>query len=171
MIQRLVAAMTRREEKRLGASLEYVRYMSRHSVGALMKFSKLKGISEFRRVLPKDVFHTAKLVGALHEDCGSCVQIAVNVAKEDGVAPDLIRAVLAGDTEALPETAALAHRFTAAVANRSHDEGELRDELLRRYGDKGVIEMALAIGSAQIFPVVKRALGYAEACATSPATV
>lgn len=38
--------------------------------------------------------------------------------------------------------------------------GRLRE----RYGEEGLVELALAIASARVFPVTKRALGYALSC-------
>jgi hypothetical protein len=33
-----------------------------------------------------------------------------------------------------------------------------------RYGDEGLVELALAIASCRTFPVTKRVLGYAVSC-------
>ncbi len=164
MLQKLVGFMTRREEKKLGASLEYVRYIAQHDFSGLLKFSKLKGLSEHRRVLPPSVFHTIKLVGAQREDCGSCVDIAIQLAKKDGVAPETIQSVLAGRVASLSEDERLAYEFTHEVCDRTHGQSERRERWRQKFGDRGVVEAALAIGSAQIFPIIKRAAGYTKAC-------
>jgi hypothetical protein len=99
------------------------------------------------------------------------VQIAVNQAKKAGVPADTIRAVLDGRLDDLPEDLRDAYRFADAVVRASGDEGPFRERIRQRYGDEGLIELALAIASCRVFPTVKRALGYAVSCSTVPVTV
>ena len=56
------------------------------------------------------------------------------------------------------------YRFAEAVTQRGENLGELRERARARYGDEGLIELALAIGFSTVFPVVKRALGYPVSC-------
>jgi hypothetical protein len=44
-------------------------------------------------------------------------------------------------------------------------EDGLREQPRNRYGDAGLVELALAISSSQVYPITKRALGYATHCA------
>ena len=41
----------------------------------------------------------------------------------------------------------------------------MRERVRERYGEEGLVELALGIAAARVFPVVKRALGYATSCA------
>ena len=43
-----------------------------------------------------EAWHLARLAATQAEDCGTCVQIVVTLAKADGVAPGLIQTALAG---------------------------------------------------------------------------
>jgi hypothetical protein len=51
------------------------------------------------------------------------------------------------------------------VAAVTEPEEGLREQLQNRYGDAGLVELALAISSSQVYPITKRALGYATSCA------
>ena len=99
-----------------------------------------------------------------HEDCGTCVQIAVNQARKAGLPAELLRAVLDGKLDALPEELRDAYRFAEAVLAANGEEDAWRERIRLRYGDEGLIEMALAIASCRVFPITKRALGYAVSC-------
>lgn len=41
----------------------------------------------------------------------------------------------------------------------------MRALLNSRYGEEGLVELALGIAAARVFPVTKRAFGYATSCA------
>ncbi len=79
------------------------------------------------------------------------------LARKDGVAPDLIRAAVRSDLDALPEELETVARFAEAGAPASGEE--------ERYGEAGLAEPALGIASCRVFPATKRALGYATSCA------
>jgi hypothetical protein len=121
-----------------------------------------------RLVLGKvTAFHAARITAAHFEDCGPCVQTTVNIARKDGVAPAVLRALVDGRPEALPEEVADVVRFVEKVLARTHDEGELREKIRSRHGrdgDRVLAEIALVVSSARAFPVTKRFLGYATAC-------
>src|SRR5262245_25144199 len=84
------------EEKRLGVPLEYARHLARVSLRVLFRVGKIPQVAEYRRQMPAGPFYAARIVAAQHDDCGECVQIAVNQASKAGLAPDLIRAALSG---------------------------------------------------------------------------
>jgi hypothetical protein len=92
------------------------------------------------------------------------VQIAVNQVRKAGVPAEVLQAVLDCRLDDLPEELRDAYRFAEAVATQSGAEDEWREGIRRRYGDEGLIEMALAIASCRAFPTIKRALGYAVSC-------
>ena len=106
----------------------------------------------------------ARIVAVQVEDCGTCLQIEVSLARASGVAPPIIRAALEATEEALPPELAEVARFSRAVVTRTDDEAELRERLCERYGEEGLVELALGIASCRVFPTTKRALGFAVAC-------
>lgn len=155
-------------ERLFGESLDYLRFILRASVGAFFAFARLTGVSRYRHMLPVAPFHTVRVAAARFEDCGPCVQTTVNLARKDGLAPAVLRAIVDGRPEDLPEDLADVFRFVEKVLARTHDEGELREKIRARYGRDGdavLTEIALVLSSARAFPVTKRVLGYATSCA------
>ena len=118
-----------------------------------------------RRVLPVEPHFVAAIVATRDEDCGTCLQVEVNLAKKAGLSPDHLRAVLDRQPDVLPDELADVYRFAEAVVQATYSEDNLRERIRTRYGDAGLVELALAIASARVFPVTKRALGYAKSCA------
>ena len=165
MIRKLILKRLDKEERSLGGSLDYVRHILRTSLTAFVKFALFTPLSQHRRKLPPTPYRVARLVATQDEDCGTCVQIEANLARRDGVPAELIRAVLNNRAEELPPELADIHRFAKAVVEASGEEDELRERLRERYGEEGLVEMALGIAAARVFPVTKRALGYATSCA------
>ena len=52
-----------------------------------------------------------------------------------------------------------------SVVEATGDEAKLRESLREQYGDEALVELAMGIARARVFPTVKRALGYATSCA------
>lgn len=157
-------------EKKLGVPVDYLRHMARVSLTAFFKFVKFMPMAEYRKTLPVEAYHVARLVTVQKEDCGTCVQIEVNLAKHDGVAPSLLQSVLDGKVESLPLELRNVHCFAEAVITQQ-DDLELRETMRQQYGEEGLVELALAIASARVFPTTKRVLGYATSCSRVKVTV
>lgn len=168
MLRRLILARIASAEKPLGVPLDYCRFMLRVSLRASFKFAKFLSVDEYRRVLPPGPCYVARIVAVRDEDCGTCVQIAVNQARKAGVPVEYLQAVLDRELENLPEELKDAYCFAEAVVTRNGEDDSLRERIRLRYGDEGLIEMALAIASCRVFPVTKRALGYAVSCTAVP---
>lgn len=164
MLRKLILARIAAAEKDLGVSLDYCRFIIRTSLRASFKFAKFLAVDEYHRVLPPGPCYVARIVATQHEDCGTCVQIAVNQARKAGVPNDQLRDVVDGRVDALPEELKDAYRFAEAVLTANGDEDAWRERIRTRYGDEGLIEMALAIATCRVFPTIKRALGYAVSC-------
>lgn len=87
------------------------------------------------------------------------------MAEAGGVKPETLRAILAGDEAAMGADAALGWRFARASLARDMEAADpLRDEILRRWGDKGLVAIGMAITTARMYPTLKYALGYGKAC-------
>ena len=62
------------------------------------------------------------------------------------------------------DTTRLAFRFADAVARRAAEEDEFRDAVQAQWGQKGVIDLTLALQMGRMFPMIKAGLGYAREC-------
>lgn len=151
-------------EKSLGESLEYLRHIARTSLSAFFKFALFTPLSQHRKKLPAAAFHVARIVATQDEDCGTCVQIVVNAARQEKVPVEIVRAVVESRPEDLPADLRDVYHFAGEVVKATYMEEEYRARLRGRYGEEGLVELALAIASARVFPVTKRALGYALSC-------
>ncbi|MEM1056831.1 MAG: carboxymuconolactone decarboxylase family protein [Bacteroidota bacterium] len=162
----MLRALLRRQldsaEQKLGAPVDYLRFVAEHDPVAAVKFGLLQPATAHRKTLPAEVYHAARIAATQTADCGTCVQIEVNAAREAGVSAEAVRAVLAGTAsgEAVQDAIAFA-RQTA----RHEDPGEdLRERIVARYGERGLVEVSLAVTTALAYPTMKRALGFATAC-------
>ena len=63
------------------------------------------------------------------------------------------------------EATTLGFRFADAVVRRAaEEEDEFRDAVRAQWGQKGVIDLTLALQMGRMFPMVKAGLGYAKEC-------
>ncbi|MGD9719969.1 MAG: hypothetical protein AB7O59_02000 [Pirellulales bacterium] len=164
MLRALIENRISAAERRLGVPAEYMRHILHVSLRAFLKFTKIMPLAEYHRVLPADAFHVARLAATREEDCGSCLQIEINLAKRDKVKPQIIRACVNGKLEDIPEQLADVYRFAEAVVRRTGDDEMYRERIRELYGDEGLVELAMAIAVCRVFPTTKRALGYAQSC-------
>jgi len=134
------------------------------SPSAFFKFAPLMKASAHREVAPVEASFAAKITGGLAEDCGPCTQLVVEMALEAGMAKDQIEAVLRRDPRVMNDTTRLAFRFADAVVRRAAEEDEFRDAVRAQWGQKGVIDLTLALQMGRMFPMIKAGLGYAREC-------
>ncbi|HEX8130422.1 MAG TPA: hypothetical protein VF527_15080 [Pyrinomonadaceae bacterium] len=166
MLRQLILKQLDAEERKLGGvSIDYLRHIARTSLSAFFKFALFTPLAAHRRALPADAYHVARLVATQHEDCGTCVQIEVNLARRHGVAPEVLRAAILRRPDELPAALADVYRFAEAVCEAGGAEGEWRERVRVHYGEEALVELALGIAAARVFPTTKRALGYATSCA------
>lgn len=164
MLRAFLKAGIDRIEKTWGYDASYMRLVLKAAPMSLLKFSVLTGLVD-RRAAPGEALAAAGIAGTLAEDCGPCTQISVDMAVAGGVDPKVLRAILAGDEAGMGETAALAWRFARASLARDMLEADpLRDEIVRRWGEKGLVAVSMAITTARMYPTLKYALGYGKAC-------
>lgn len=156
--------MLRATSKRYGYDTSYLEMMLRESPSAFFKFAPVTKAAGHREVVPIDASFAAKLVGALAEDCGPCTQLCVDMALEAGMPNDQIEVVLRRDPRAMNSDTVLGYRFADAVIRRSADDDEYRDAVRAQWGEKGVIDLTLALQMGRMFPMVKAGLGYAKEC-------
>jgi alkylhydroperoxidase family enzyme len=160
----LVRAIQSGAERKLRVPAEYLGRLGDASLRGLIKLMLLVPASAHRKGLSPSAVHAARIVTAKHEDCGSCVQIAINAALDDGVPAAVVRAVVDGQLKALSPDVTLAVRFSEAVLANDGSEVELRREVESSLGEAGLCDLALAIGVGRSFPTVKRALGFGTSC-------
>jgi hypothetical protein len=142
----------------------YMRDVLDASPTAFFKFSMLSGLTP-HRAAPSAALAAAGIAATLREDCGPCTQIGVDIAERRGVEAEVLRGILAGDERAMGETAALAWRFANASLERDMATADpLRDEIVRRWGQKALVAISLSIVTGRMYPTLKYALGHGKTC-------
>jgi hypothetical protein len=142
----------------------YLELILKEAPSAFFKLTPLMKAAHHREVIPVDANFAAKITGAMAEDCGPCTQFTVDEALEAGMAKTQIEAVLRRDLRAMNAETRLAFQFADAIVHRSTEDETIRAAIRARWGEKGVIELAMALQVGRIFPMLKLALGFAREC-------
>jgi hypothetical protein len=145
--------------------MSYARDMLEASFPSFRGFAGIIRLAGVKGVTPPAAMYAVKIATTMAEDCGPCAQLTVSMAEREGIDAKTLRAIVAGDVDAMPRDAALGYRF--AKATLAHDLLEtdaLRAEIERRWGKAAAVEMALAIAMSRTFPTIKYALGHGHAC-------
>lgn len=160
LLRRRIAAFERTWNYDAG----YLRDLIDADPWAAAAFGKAQALSRYRKDAPAAAYCAAALVAVMAEDCGPCTQLAIDMAERGGVDPAILRAIVARDYLAMPEEAVMAARFAEATLSHAPEADDLRDELKRKFGRRGLASIAFAILSARLYPTLKYALGYGKAC-------
>ena len=131
---------------------------------ALTAFSKVAALSNYHKDVPPAAYCAAGIVGTMAEDCGPCTQLVIDMAQRKGVGPNILRAIVARDFTAMPFEVALAARFAEASLQHAPEADDLREEVLRRFGKRGLVSLAFAMTASRLYPTLKYALGHGRAC-------
>ena len=142
----------------------YMRDVIDASPRAAWLFSRAAALGQFRRDVPLEPWYAAGITAVRHEDCGPCTQLGVAMAERAGVSPEVLRAVLADNPDAMPPDVALAWKFTRATLAHDPAADEYREAIVKRWGRLALVSLAFAITAARIYPTVKYALGHGKAC-------
>jgi hypothetical protein len=142
----------------------YLRELVDADPRAMLAFGKVQGLTKYRKDIPLAPYCAAGMVAVMAEDCGPCTQLAIDMAEREGVEPAILRAVVARDYAAMPYDVALATRFTEASLRHAPQADDLRDEVVRQFGQRGLISLAFAMVVARTYPTLKYALGRGKTC-------
>jgi hypothetical protein len=150
-------------ERKFGEKLDYLRDIASASPAAFYKFALFLAFAKHRKAAPLDAYYLASIGALQDEDCGPCLQIAVNQALAEGVDPSVISAALAGgdslDVDRRPYL-----DFGRAVSANLPEAEELRLKLAEKLSPAAMVDLAIAIAGARLFPALKRGLGHAKSC-------
>ena len=133
-------------------------------VAAGLALARLSKVAAYRADAPAAAWHAAKIVAAMSEDCGPCVQLGVTMAERAGVPVSDLRAIIVGDVARMSAEASIGYRFAKALLARSADLDDLRAEIVRRWGRKALAAISIGIVTTRTFPALKYALGHGQSC-------
>lgn len=151
-------------ETKYAYDMSYVRHMLSVDPSAVWRLSKIDALKSYRKEVPSDAHLAAALTGTLIADCGPCAQLMVSMALDEGMAPQCVAAVVSGDATAMTDPVRLASQFARASLTHAAEAEALRAEVVERWGERGLISLAFALVTSQIYPTLKYALGHGAAC-------
>lgn len=164
MLNVLVNRQLNRFAKRYDYDVDYLRAIAAADPMAFLRFSSIAAVSTYRRGIPPEPYFAAKLRAIVFDDCGPCTQLVVNMALEAGIDSDVIAALVRRDYAALTTTTVLVARFTDLAMAHSPDANDLREDIRTAWGERGLVSVAFAISSSRVYPALKYALGFGQAC-------
>jgi hypothetical protein len=164
MIRWFLERQLRAFQRRWDYDASYARELVAADPFALIAFFQAAGIGRYRKGVPVGPHAAVQLVSVMAEDCGPCAQLGVDMALEAGVAPAVLRAITERDFAAMPAEIALAVRWADASLAHAPEAEEMREDIVRLWGQVGLISLAFALTAGRIYPTVKYALGHGRAC-------
>jgi alkylhydroperoxidase family enzyme len=141
----------------------YLRELLEHSPEGYAKFDNFMPLAGHREKLDPTAYWVAKLAAMQVEDCGDCLQLNVRMALENKVSKQVIESVLKGG-KGLPEDLHDLYQFAVNVAAHNSTEIGLAERIETRFDKGALLELALCIATAKVFPTIKRTLGYTRSC-------
>ncbi len=150
-LHRTIRAM----ETRFSYDATYLHELTDVSTGAMRRFMKAQMALRWHGPVPPAVWHCAGIAGALLEDCGPCVQIATDMAIGAGTKAETIAALLSGAPA--PADAQLAFDYARSLLLGSDTLDGLREDVVKHWGDEGLVALTFAPMAARNYPVPARA--------------
>ena len=164
MVKRLLRRTIQSFERKWNYDATYLKEIVDLSPVAALKFSLATSLGSYRHDVPTAALFAAGITAVRSEDCGPCTQLAIRMAERQGVRPEILRAILKDDVEAMPDEVALAWRFTRATLAHDRAADDYRDVIVERWGPRAVVTLAFAITTARMYPTVKYAMGHGKIC-------
>jgi len=141
----------------------FMRELLETSPEGFAKFHAFLPLASHREKLSRESLWVAKLAAMKTEDCGHCLQLNVRLALEDEMPKPLIEAVLQGG-EGLPDDLRDLYEYAVGVTANGPIPPALEERMHARFDKGQLLEIGLSIASAQVFPTIKRAVGYTKSC-------
>lgn len=163
MLKRLFHRNIRGMEKKYGYDATYLHELIDLSTSAFLRFAIIQTAGgTFHGGAAPNAWQAAGIAGALVEDCGPCVQIASDIAIEQGMNGEIIKALLSGaPTDA---DAQLGFDYARALLHASENLDDLRETIEKKWGKPALMALTLRAMTGRNFPVIKRAMGHAKTC-------
>ncbi len=93
-------------------SVAYLSLLGEASFSGSVKLLLIPPLADHRGACDPMLAHAVRIVTSQHEDRASCLQMAVNVALDEGMAPQIVQTVLGCEYPPLSESLFLVVQFT-----------------------------------------------------------
>lgn len=133
------------------------------SPGIFWKLILFSPLATHKNSTEHKLVHLARISAMQVYDCASCLQIGVEFAKNAGISPSTLEAVLENNSE-LSDDELLVVRYAKSIASHSAENETLFKQIREQLGETMLVDISLAIATAAVFPTFKRGLGIATPC-------
>jgi hypothetical protein len=142
----------------------YMEEMLKVSPASYEVFEGFLPMATFVKAASIDVINVARITAIKNEDCGTCVQLYVDLAIEAGLDKEIAREIIFNEGKNLSTELKLVYDFTLAVSNNETISVNLLDQMNQTYSREVMMEISLAIAATKVFPTIKRVLNYMQSC-------
>ena len=164
MIRSFLNAQIRKFGRRFNYDTSYMHEICAVSPGAVYRLLKLPDFYRYRgQALGQTVWTGALLASTLEGDCGPCAQLVIDMALAAGADRETLRLCAQGRADTAGAMG-LGFRFAEAAIRADPVADKLRSEIISEFGETCALSCAFAAASGRIYPVLKRGMGYGQAC-------
>jgi len=163
MIRSLLNRMLGAFERRWNYDATYLKRIAAASPSAAIRFQLSHHPKPSADLMPLEIYHTARLAAVLHEDCGPCTQLMLDMALEDGVPEHVLKALIEGRPQDAGPEIAMVWDYVADVS-RGENAEEPAARISERWSERGLVVLLFAAAEARTYPFLKRGLGLAREC-------
>lgn len=163
MIRSLLNRMLGAFERRWNYDATYLKRIAAAFPSAAIRLQLAQHPKPPANLMPLEIYHTARLAAVLHEDCGPCTQLMLDMALDDGVPEHVLKALIEGRPQDAGPEIAMVWDYVAGVS-RGENAGDLAGRIAERWTERGLVVLLLAASEARTYPFLKRGLGLAREC-------
>ena len=102
-------------QRRYDYDVRYMQDVLKTDLKAFLKYMGFQTMASHSGGLPAGPLYAARIRAIIHDDCGPCTQLVVDLALEAKLEPEIVRAIIDLDLEKLPDDIALVVMFTELV--------------------------------------------------------
>ncbi|MCF6442996.1 hypothetical protein L1077_26585 [Pseudoalteromonas luteoviolacea] len=164
MIKFLLNKQIQDMKSRYDYDVQYMEDILQSNLAAFFKYWGFTSMSSHSAQVPVAPLFAARIRTLINEDCGPCIQLAVNMALEAGLDAALIEKIIKNQQDKVPKEVALTMRFTELVLAHDPDADDLKAQIVSLWGQPGLITLSFSISTYRVFPTLKYALGYGKTC-------
>ena len=161
---RLIHAGLRKFEAQWNYDATYLHRLIELTPDASGFLASLQALSGVRHRAPSALLHGASLAASLHEDCGPCAQITIDMILADGGDPERLRALVRRDFDTADPLSVLGFRYVEAALTGRIEAEAMQDEIAERFGEASLAELALAALVSRTYPTLKKLTGHGAVC-------
>ena len=144
----------------------YMKDLFQRSPEAFALFGALRPMTSYYKELPPEAHYVAAIAVMQNEDCGSCLELNLKLAREAGVDENILKAVSSAPDSLPAELKDVYNHTLSCLGTGTCDESQAA-RIEEHFGKAAFGELALCIVGTRMYPGLKRALLKMQSCSIS----